>query len=91
MRKSWISAAAVVVAMAVTTPAMAEKAAEKGKSLGVASAAAATQAGTAAKPTKYCMNTEATGSRMLRKSCQTAEQWAAQGVDLERELKRSRR
>ena len=34
--------------------------------------------------TIYCLKTEGTGSRLATKICQTADQWRADGVEVER-------
>ena len=38
--------------------------------------------------TKYCAETAATGSRILKTVCLTKKEWALQGVDIEAEAKR---
>lgn len=68
------SALAFGALLVLATPAMAKE------PTGTAGAAATTEAAPATN-TKYCFNTETTGSRMKTKVCKTRDQWLAEGVD----------
>lgn len=53
-----------------------------------------TERSAAAKSTKanghqrYCADTEVTGSRLKRRTCMTASEWSAQGVDIVKEAQK---
>jgi hypothetical protein len=77
MSKSVLLAVAGAL-IATATPAFAATVDEAGGTL----PAAATKAPPAAKPTKYCIIDETTGSRIRHKVCLTREGWTQRGVDI---------
>lgn len=89
MRKSWISVAAMGAAMMASPVLAADGASGRGEAVGVASASGAAQAAPK-KDTKYCLTLESTGSRLGRRTCRTASEWSAEGVDLAREMKKQK-
>jgi hypothetical protein len=67
--------------MLVTTPALAE---------GKSGERAASKKATASDTTKYCMKyDDLVGTRISKQECLTKREWAAQGVDIDEELKNS--
>ena len=82
------AAAALVLGVAtVAAPAMAEPRtvpapATSGTTESVDTAATTSKPGAKAKrETRYCAETEVTGSRLPRRQCQTREDWLRDGVD----------
>ncbi|MCG7348111.1 hypothetical protein [Sphingomonas sp. ACRSK] len=78
------AAAALVLGVAtVAAPAMAEPRTVPAPATTTESAdTASTTSGTKAKrETRYCAETEITGSRLPRRQCQTREDWLRDGVD----------
>lgn len=68
--------------MLVSTPVLAGNSAEKAEA----------QKTGAVDKTKYCIKLDdMTGSRLSRQECLTRKQWAAQGVDIDEELKNGRK
>lgn len=41
--------------------------------------------------TKYCVDSTTTGSRIARRTCLTEREWAAEGVDIRKEVEKSKR
>lgn len=79
------AAAALVLGVAtVAAPAMAEPRTVPAPATTTTESvdAASTPSGTKAKrETRYCAETEVTGSRLPRRQCQTREDWLRDGVD----------
>ena len=79
------AAAALVLGVAtVAAPAMAEPRTVPAPATTTTESAdtASTTSGTKAKrETRYCAETEITGSRLPRRQCQTREDWLRDGVD----------
>ena len=79
-----IAAVAVTTSLALAAPAFANS---NSNASAAVSAAAKTDFKANAK-TKYCFDTESTGSRIAKRVCQTKAQWANVGIDVDREMKR---
>ncbi len=87
-RGSSILAVAGAAVLALASPAAANQAGGEAPAQTAASTVLAGAAGATAAPApkakKYCIASEITGSRLARKSCKTAEEWKAEGVDVTR-------
>lgn len=74
-----------IAILAAAAPAFARDADPK------AERAAAAKSGKVKGPQRYCVEAETTGSRLKRRTCMTASEWAAQGVDIVKEAQQGAR
>lgn len=74
-----------IAIVATAAPAMARDADPKTER------AAAAKATKAKGPQRYCVDEAATGSRLQRRTCMTASEWSAHGVDIVKEAQKGAR
>ncbi len=86
--RSAIGGLAGIAILAAAAPALARDADPKTDR---AAPAKATKSGKAKAEQRYCVDNTVTGTRISRRTCQTAAQWSAQGVDIVAEAARNGR